>query len=189
MELEAATTKVTRTATEKRSLLYIIAEITGEGSATEKSAPAAPNKPPSRSTPTAPKKSSKRKWATSKGATTLEEPEHKWTWSIQPKDIVPAGTPPTSPTRLKERSSQLPYHRVHLKTAWGVPQKSSEPLNQSCSNIFINRGVSLANSLPLSLIFFICSASFLCLFIFILICFVLCVLVRTQHLSSLGGLF
>lgn len=46
MELEAAATRVTRTATEKKSLLYIIAEITGEGSAIEKSAPAALNKLP-----------------------------------------------------------------------------------------------------------------------------------------------
>lgn len=45
-ELEAAATRVTRTATEKRILLYIIAEITGEGSATEKSAPAAPQQTP-----------------------------------------------------------------------------------------------------------------------------------------------
>lgn len=40
-ELEAAATEVTHTATEKKSMLDIIAEITGQGSAAAKSAPVA----------------------------------------------------------------------------------------------------------------------------------------------------
>lgn len=40
-ELEVAATKVTHTATKKKCLLYIIVEITGEGSAAAKSAPVA----------------------------------------------------------------------------------------------------------------------------------------------------
>lgn len=102
-ELELVATRVTRTAAEKKSLLDIIAEITGEGSTATKPTPAASQQTPTRSTPTAPKGSSKRKEATYRGVTTPEKPEQKRTRPIQPKDVVPARTPPTNPTPSKRK--------------------------------------------------------------------------------------
>lgn len=109
VELEAVATRVTHTTIEKKSLLDIIAEITSEGSTAAKSALAASQRTLSRATPTTPKGSSKRKGAISRGATTLKEPEQKRTRPVQLKDIVPTGTPLTSPIpSKKEKATSCP---------------------------------------------------------------------------------
>lgn len=120
-KLEAAAIKVTRTATEKKSLLDIIAEIIVEGSTAVKPSPVTSQQTPTKSTLIAPKGSSKRKGATSIGATASEEPKQKYIRPIQPKEVVPAGTPPTSPTPSKrKRQSAVPLQgslKDHLRSS------------------------------------------------------------------------
>lgn len=106
-ELGATATKVTRTATEKKSLLDTIAEITTEGSVAVKPTPIALQQTPTKSTPIAPKGSSKQKWATFGDATAPEEPKQKRTRPIQPRDVILAGTPPTSPTPSKRKKKSV----------------------------------------------------------------------------------
>ena len=75
VELKIIATMVTRIATEKKSMLDTIFEITGEDFAVIKFTLIASQQTASRSSPTTPKESSKRKEATSRGDTTPEEPQ------------------------------------------------------------------------------------------------------------------
>lgn len=81
-----------------------IASITVEELTAAKPVQVATPQTPTKFLITAPWVSSKRKGAqSSKGATVLEEPEHKRTKQTKPKVIEPSGTPPISLTQSKKK--------------------------------------------------------------------------------------
>ena len=76
--------------------------------------------------------------------------------------------------QAKGKGSQLSHYKVHLRTAWEVPPKSSKPFRCCCSNTSNNREVSPASLLSFLpnfetflLILLVYVASLSCYFIYI----------------------
>ncbi|XP_024033547.1 uncharacterized protein LOC112095674 [Citrus clementina] len=97
VELEAAATKVTRTPTEAKQLLDIIATITAEGHATNAPAPAPSQQTLNKHVCVSPRGFTKRKGGTSGGIAAAASPKPKRTRYVSTKQVAPMATPPTSP--------------------------------------------------------------------------------------------
>ncbi|KAH9723797.1 hypothetical protein KPL70_007262 [Citrus sinensis] len=103
-ELEVAAARVTRTPTETKHMLDIIAAIMAEGYAAEYPAPAPSRQTPNKPILASPKGPSKRKGGTSGGIAAVDTPEPKRTISVSSQPAAPTATPPTSPSQRKKKS-------------------------------------------------------------------------------------
>ena len=115
IELEAALTKVTRTPTEAKQLLDIIAAITVEGHAADAPTPTPPQQTPSKLVRASPRGSNKRKRSTSGDTATTALTEPKRTRSVSTKQAAPAATPPTNPLKKKKKTLPATSPQASLK--------------------------------------------------------------------------
>lgn len=114
-KLEAAAERVAQTLAAMKRLLDIIAKITREEVTIAKSPSTTTLQPPAKSPSTTTKTTSKHRGATSGGAVTPKEPEHKHTRSTESTPAATADTPSTSPIPRQKKQKSI-----------GTPQGSSK---------------------------------------------------------------